>query len=95
MKTRQLGNSALKVSAIGLGCMGLSHGYGAAVDTAEGISLIRHAFEHGVTFFDTAEAYGRGAMKSSSPPSSVSATAIPRKAWTAGRSASARWPMRR
>ncbi|MBE2211256.1 MAG: aldo/keto reductase [Xanthomonadaceae bacterium] len=61
MKTRQLGNSALKVSAIGLGCMGLSHGYGAAVDTAEGISLIRHAFEQGVTFFDTAEAYGRGA----------------------------------
>ena len=40
---------------------GLSHGYGAAVDTAEGISLIRHAFEQGVTFFDTAEAYGRGA----------------------------------
>ena len=61
MKTRQLGNSQLQVSAIGLGCMGLSHGYGPAVDHAAGIALIRAAFERGVTFFDTAEAYGQGA----------------------------------
>ncbi|TDR37758.1 aldo/keto reductase family protein [Tahibacter aquaticus] len=58
MKTRQLGNSQLNVSAIGLGCMGLSYGYGPAVDRAEGIALIRSAFQRGVTFFDTAEAYG-------------------------------------
>ena len=61
MKTRQLGNSQLQVSAIGLGCMGLSYGYGPAVDRADGIALIRSAFERGVTFFDTAEAYGQGA----------------------------------
>ncbi len=61
MKTRQLGNSQLKVSAIGLGCMGLSYGYGPPVDRADGIALIRSAFERGVTFFDTAEAYGQGA----------------------------------
>ena len=61
MKTRQLGNSQLNVSAIGLGCMGLSYGYGPAVDRADGIALIRSAFERGVTFFDTAEAYSRGA----------------------------------
>ena len=58
MKTRQLGNSGLEVSAIGLGCMGLSFAYGPAVDKALGIQLIRSAFERGVTFFDTAEAYG-------------------------------------
>jgi pyridoxine 4-dehydrogenase len=58
MQTRVLGNSGLKVSAIGLGCMGLSFGYGPAVDKADGIALIRAAFERGVTFFDTAEAYG-------------------------------------
>ena len=61
MKTRQLGNSQLNVSAIGLGCMGLSYGYGPAVDRADGIALIRSAFVRGVTFFDTAEAYGQGA----------------------------------
>jgi len=61
MKTRTLGNSQLEVSAIGLGCMGLSHGYGPAVPKADGIALIRNAFERGVTFFDTAEAYGQGA----------------------------------
>ncbi len=61
MKTRQLGNSQLNVSAIGLGCMGLSFGYGPAVDRADGIALIRSAFERGVNFFDTAEAYGQGA----------------------------------
>src|SRR5260370_4518383 len=58
MQKRKLGKSNLEVSAIGLGCMGLSYGYGPAVDKQEGISLIRAAVERGVTFFDTAEAYG-------------------------------------
>ena len=58
MQKRRLGNSNLEVSAIGLGCMGLSFGYGPAVDKQEGISLIRAAVERGVTFFDTAEVYG-------------------------------------
>jgi aryl-alcohol dehydrogenase-like predicted oxidoreductase len=58
MQKRKLGNSDLEVSAIGLGCMGLSFGYGPAVDKQEGISLIRAAVERGVTFFDTAEVYG-------------------------------------
>ncbi|MDE2253392.1 MAG: aldo/keto reductase [Betaproteobacteria bacterium] len=58
MQKRQLGKSGLEVSSIGLGCMGLSYGYGPATETAEGIRLIRAAFERGVTFFDTAEAYG-------------------------------------
>ena len=58
MKERKLGKSNLEVSAIGLGCMGLSSGYGPAVDKKEGISLIRAAVERGVTFFDTAEVYG-------------------------------------
>ncbi|UHQ19589.1 aldo/keto reductase [Lysobacter sp. KIS68-7] len=61
MKTRTLGNAKLKVSAIGLGCMGLSHGYGPAVEKSAGIALIRNAFERGVTFFDTAEVYAQGA----------------------------------
>jgi len=58
MQMRKLGKSGLEVSAIGLGCMGLSFAYGPAVDKQHGISLIRAAFERGVTFFDTAEAYG-------------------------------------
>ncbi|WP_175780477.1 aldo/keto reductase [Burkholderia anthina] len=58
MQIRKLGKSGLEVSAIGLGCMGLSYGYGPATDKASGIALIRAAFERGVTFFDTAEAYG-------------------------------------
>ncbi|MBS1155562.1 MAG: aldo/keto reductase [Proteobacteria bacterium] len=58
MQTRKLGNSGLEVSAIGLGCMGLSYGYGPATGRIEAIELIRRAFELGVTFFDTAEAYG-------------------------------------
>jgi aryl-alcohol dehydrogenase-like predicted oxidoreductase len=58
MQKRKLGKSNLEVSAIGLGCMGLSFGYGPAVDKKEGISLIRAAVERGVTFFDTAEVYG-------------------------------------
>lgn len=58
MKKRTLGNSGLEVSALGLGCMGLSYGYGPATDRKQAIELIRKAFELGVTFFDTAEAYG-------------------------------------
>ena len=58
MQKRKLGKSNLEVSAIGLGCMGLSYGYGPAVSKQDGISLIRAAVERGVTFFDTAEAYG-------------------------------------
>jgi aryl-alcohol dehydrogenase-like predicted oxidoreductase len=58
MKKRKLGNSNLEVSAIGLGCMGMSSGYGPAGDKQEMISVIRAAVERGVTFFDTAEIYG-------------------------------------
>ena len=58
MQKRELGKSGLQVSAIGLGCMGLSFGYGPPVDKRDGISLIRAAAERGVTFFDTAEVYG-------------------------------------
>jgi aryl-alcohol dehydrogenase-like predicted oxidoreductase len=58
MQKRKLGKSNLDVSALGLGCMGLSFGYGPAVDKKDGISLIRAAVERGITFFDTAEVYG-------------------------------------
>lgn len=58
MQKRRLGESNLEVSAIGLGCMGMSFGYGPAVDKQQGISVIRGAVERGVTFFDTAEVYG-------------------------------------
>jgi aryl-alcohol dehydrogenase-like predicted oxidoreductase len=58
MQKRKLGKSNLEVSAIGLGCMGMSFGFGPAIDKTEGISLIRAAVERGVTFFDTAEVYG-------------------------------------
>jgi len=58
MQKRKLGNSNLEVSALGFGCMGLSFGYGPALEKQSAISLIRAAFESGVTFFDTAEAYG-------------------------------------
>ncbi|WP_248803823.1 aldo/keto reductase [Pseudomonas sp. MWU13-2100] len=58
MRKRQLGNSGLEVSAMGLGCMSLSYGYGPAQETATAIKLIRHAFDKGVNFFDSAEAYG-------------------------------------
>jgi len=58
MKTRKLGNSGLEVSALGLGCMGMSFGYGPAADKKEMIALIRKAVESGVTFFDTAQVYG-------------------------------------
>lgn len=58
MEKRTLGKSGLEVSALGLGCMGLSYGYGPATEKQAAITLIRTAFERGVTFFDTAEAYG-------------------------------------
>ena len=58
MQKRKLGNSNLEVSAIGLGCMGMSYGYGPAADKKEMIALIRKAVERGITFFDTAQVYG-------------------------------------
>src|SRR5437667_6756165 len=58
MQKRKLGKSNLEVSAIGLGCMGMSFGYGPAMEKQEAISLIRSAVERGVTFFDTAQVYG-------------------------------------
>lgn len=58
MQKRILGNSGLEVSALGLGCMGLSYGYGPATDKQDAIKLIRAAYDKGVTLFDTAEAYG-------------------------------------
>jgi aryl-alcohol dehydrogenase-like predicted oxidoreductase len=58
MQKRELGRSGLEVSALGLGCMGMSFGYGPAGDKTEMISLIRSAVDRGITFFDTAEAYG-------------------------------------
>jgi aryl-alcohol dehydrogenase-like predicted oxidoreductase len=57
MKKRTLGNG-LEVSAVGLGCMGLTFGYGPATDTSDAVALIRAAYDRGVTFFDSAEAYG-------------------------------------
>lgn len=60
MDKRILGKSGLEVSALGLGCMGLSFGYGPAEDHANAVSFLRKAYERGVTFFDTAEAYGPG-----------------------------------
>src|SRR5882672_11723478 len=58
MQKRKLGKAGLEVSAIGFGCMGLNFAYGPGLDKQEAISLIRDAFAGGVTFFDTAEAYG-------------------------------------
>jgi aryl-alcohol dehydrogenase-like predicted oxidoreductase len=58
MQKRMLGNGGLEVSALGLGCMGLSHGFGPATDRREAVALIRAAVERGVTFFDTAQIYG-------------------------------------
>src|SRR6266550_4568061 len=58
MQKRKLGKSNLEVSTLGLGCMGLSFGYGPAVDKQEGIKVIRAAVDLGVTFFDTAQVYG-------------------------------------
>jgi aryl-alcohol dehydrogenase-like predicted oxidoreductase len=58
MLKRKLGNSGLEISALGLGCMGISHGLGPGLSTEDGVALIRAAHERGVTFFDTAEVYG-------------------------------------
>src|SRR5260221_12698112 len=58
MKTRKLGTSGLEVSALGLGCMGMSFSYGPPKDKQEMISLLRAAVQRGITFFDTAEVYG-------------------------------------
>src|SRR5829696_8424571 len=58
MQKRKLGNSDLEVSALGLGCMGMTYAYGPAPDKQEMIKLLHAAVEHGVTFFDTAEVYG-------------------------------------
>lgn len=58
METRKLGSSGLEVSAIGMGCMNLSFGTGHAVAVSEGVKVIRAGYEKGITFFDTAEAYG-------------------------------------
>jgi aryl-alcohol dehydrogenase-like predicted oxidoreductase len=60
MQTRKLGNSGLEISALGLGCMGLTFGYGPATNEADAVKLIQRAVELGVTFFDTAEAYSQG-----------------------------------
>jgi aryl-alcohol dehydrogenase-like predicted oxidoreductase len=60
MEKRILGNNGLEVSALGLGCMGLTFGYGPATDEKEAIDLIRNAYDLGITFFDTAEAYSQG-----------------------------------
>ncbi|RYD75654.1 aldo/keto reductase [Pedobacter sp. Leaf250] len=60
MEKRILGNQGLEVSALGLGCMGLTFGYGPATDEKEAIALIRNAYDLGITFFDTAEAYSQG-----------------------------------
>ena len=58
MQKRILGKSGLEVSALGFGCMGLSYGYGPATEKEQAIKLLRTAYEDGVTFFDSAEAYG-------------------------------------
>ena len=58
MVKRKLGNSGLEVSAMGLGCMGLSYAYGQGISKEEAVKLMRDAYEAGITFFDTAEAYG-------------------------------------
>ena len=58
MQKRTLGKSGLEVSALGFGCMGISFGYGPAASRKDGIAIIRSAVDDGVTFFDTAEAYG-------------------------------------
>jgi aryl-alcohol dehydrogenase-like predicted oxidoreductase len=58
MQKRKLGSSGLEVSALGLGCMGLSHAMGPATEKQQAIALIRSAVERGVTFFDTAQVYG-------------------------------------
>ena len=107
MQKRKLGKSGLEVSALGLGCMGLSFGYGPATDRPEAITLIRRPFERGVTFFDTAEAYGpfkneevvgealapfRGQVVIATKFGFTFDARAARAAWTAGPSTSGRSP---
>lgn len=105
MHTRTLGRSGLRVSALGLGCMGLSYGYGPATERKQAVALLHAAVEQGVTFFDTAEAYGpfaneellgealaRTARRWWLPPSSAFAMDMPMPVWTAGPRVSAQWP---
>ena len=110
MQKRTLGKSGLEVSAIGFGCMGISFGYGPATSRDEGLAIIRAAFDRGVTFFDTAEAYGPYANEEL-VGEALAPGARPgrdrdqvrlqvreredRPAWTAGRRTSARSPTRR
>ena len=99
MQKRRLGSSGLEVSAIGLGCMGMSFGYGPAGERNEMISVIRAAVEQGVTFFDTAEAYGpfvNEAARASAPATkeaSASAPATNLRATCAPRMTSATTPL--
>jgi aryl-alcohol dehydrogenase-like predicted oxidoreductase len=110
MQKRRLGNSDLEVSAIGLGCMGMSFGLGPPADKQEMVKLIRHAVDLGVTFFDTAEVYGPFTNEelvgealapfrdaSRSPPSSGSSRRRtgPGRRSIAARNTSARSPRRR
>jgi aryl-alcohol dehydrogenase-like predicted oxidoreductase len=76
MKKRKLGKSDLEVSEVGLGCMGLSFGYGPPTEKREAISVIRSAVERGVTFFDTAEVYGPWRSQSQSPDTQLEAGVI-------------------
>jgi aryl-alcohol dehydrogenase-like predicted oxidoreductase len=104
MAKRKLGQGGLEVSAIGLGCMGINFHRGEAMETSDAIALLRGAFERGVTFFDTAEAYGPftneeivGEALAPIRDQVVIATKFgfregePAKGSTAGRSASGRW----
>ena len=106
MKKRRLGKSNLEVSALGLGCMGMSFGYGPAGDKQETISLIRSAVDRGITFFDTAEAYGPFTNEELvgealapfrdrvviAPSSGSRSNPMGRAAWIVGRSTSRRSP---
>ena len=91
MEYRTLGLSGLRVSAVGLGCMGMSHAYGAPADKREMMELLADAVEMGYTFFDTAEAYGTadrphdneellGEAVLSSPPNSAYRSTVPKQA---------------
>lgn len=105
MHTRTLGRSGLRVSALGLGCMGLSYGYGPATERKQAVALLHAAVEQGVTLFDTAEAYGPIAneelLGEALAPysaqvvvaaSSAFAMDMPMPVWTAGPRVSAQWP---
>jgi len=110
MQKRKLGKSNLEVSAIGLGCMGMSFGFGPAMDKQEGVKLIRAAVDRGVTFFDTAEVYGpfaneelvgealapvRDQVKIATKFGSTSILKAGRTwVWIAGRNTSRKWRMR-